>query len=182
MLAVGLPQESIKSFVARFDGQVSIAAINSPTSVTLSGDADALEELRQELELRRTGVVRGRSGGRERTRIGRGAVLALGLAVQDGVQADRPALFGCGVWPAHRLVWAAARSAVPAWEARSWICLSFAAASSRSGSASKSALVSRRAGSDPSADRPRSQASPRSRSPVAVGDGSRPPGSRAAWS
>ncbi|KAK9800099.1 hypothetical protein SCARD494_01892 [Seiridium cardinale] len=46
MLAVGIHPEGAKSYLAdRFDGKVVIACINSPSSVTLSGDVDALDEV-----------------------------------------------------------------------------------------------------------------------------------------
>lgn len=46
MLAVGIDFEGAKSYLAdRFDGKVVIACINSPNSVTLSGDMDALEDV-----------------------------------------------------------------------------------------------------------------------------------------
>lgn len=54
MLALGLPAELAESILRRFHGSVSIAAINSPSSVTLSGDADALSELHQEMEAQQT--------------------------------------------------------------------------------------------------------------------------------
>ncbi|MFO1043816.1 MAG: SDR family NAD(P)-dependent oxidoreductase [Planctomycetaceae bacterium] len=54
MLALGLPAELAEPLLLRFHGSVSIAAINSPTSVTLSGDAEALGELRQEMEAQQT--------------------------------------------------------------------------------------------------------------------------------
>ncbi|KAL2159579.1 hypothetical protein VTH06DRAFT_2148 [Thermothelomyces fergusii] len=46
MLAVGTSPEDAEDFVSlpRFEGRIAIAACNSPASVTLSGDADAIEE------------------------------------------------------------------------------------------------------------------------------------------
>ena len=54
MLAVGLPQEMAEPLLARYGGSVSIAAVNSPSSVTLSGDAQSLEDIRQEMEAGQT--------------------------------------------------------------------------------------------------------------------------------
>ncbi|KAK4150307.1 polyketide synthetase [Chaetomidium leptoderma] len=52
MLAVGTSLEDAEQFVAlpRFEGRISIAACNSPTSATLSGDADAVEEAKEVFE------------------------------------------------------------------------------------------------------------------------------------
>jgi len=50
MAAVGLPLEEVQRLLADYPGRVSIAAVNSPTSVTLSGDADALAEIVGSLE------------------------------------------------------------------------------------------------------------------------------------
>jgi hybrid polyketide synthase / nonribosomal peptide synthetase ACE1 len=46
MLAVGTSSEDAQEFISlpQFEGRISLAASNSPTSVTLSGDADAIEE------------------------------------------------------------------------------------------------------------------------------------------
>jgi acyl transferase domain-containing protein len=45
MLAVGLPEEEAVSWLAKYDGRISVAAVNSPASATLSGDPAALEHL-----------------------------------------------------------------------------------------------------------------------------------------
>jgi malonyl CoA-acyl carrier protein transacylase/NADPH:quinone reductase-like Zn-dependent oxidoreductase/acyl carrier protein len=45
MLAVGLSDEIVAPLLDGYAGRVSIAAINSPSSVTLAGDADCLGEL-----------------------------------------------------------------------------------------------------------------------------------------
>jgi acyl transferase domain-containing protein/ubiquinone/menaquinone biosynthesis C-methylase UbiE/acyl carrier protein len=45
MLAVGLPAGEAEQLLAGYDHQVSIAAVNSPGDVTLSGDAEALEAI-----------------------------------------------------------------------------------------------------------------------------------------
>ncbi len=50
MAAVGLSESAMKEALADFPGNVTIAGINSPNNVTLSGDLAALEALRQRLE------------------------------------------------------------------------------------------------------------------------------------
>ena len=50
MLAVGLSEEEARQRLVGFETRVSIAAINSPRAVTLSGDADALEQIANSLE------------------------------------------------------------------------------------------------------------------------------------
>src|SRR5262249_9735237 len=50
MLAVGLKPEAARALLAGREGRVSLAAINSPSAVTLSGDPDELEQLAAELE------------------------------------------------------------------------------------------------------------------------------------
>jgi len=45
MLAVGLGGEDVKGYLEGYEGQVVIACYNSPKSVTLSGDIDAIEKL-----------------------------------------------------------------------------------------------------------------------------------------
>lgn len=52
MAAVGLSAAEAEKAIARFGGRLSVAAFNSPRSVTLSGDGDALAELAAELESR----------------------------------------------------------------------------------------------------------------------------------
>jgi len=52
MLAVGLTHEAALEAITTYQGKVSIAAINSPTGVTLAGDSDCLDELRAQLEAR----------------------------------------------------------------------------------------------------------------------------------
>jgi acyl transferase domain-containing protein/acyl carrier protein len=49
MLAVGLSGSQASATIGRFRGRVSLAAINSPRSVTLSGDREALEQLAEAL-------------------------------------------------------------------------------------------------------------------------------------
>ncbi|GAA3854940.1 non-ribosomal peptide synthetase/type I polyketide synthase [Streptomyces sedi] len=50
MLAVGLPQAEAARRARRYGGRIDLAAVNSPGSVTLAGEAEALAELAGELE------------------------------------------------------------------------------------------------------------------------------------
>ena len=50
MIAVALPLAEAQQLVAPFGERVSIAAINSPTSLTISGEGAALEEIAAALE------------------------------------------------------------------------------------------------------------------------------------
>jgi acyl transferase domain-containing protein/acyl carrier protein len=50
MLAVGLSPEAVAPYLRQYEAQVSIAAINSPDSITLSGDADALVKIEQAIK------------------------------------------------------------------------------------------------------------------------------------
>jgi amino acid adenylation domain-containing protein len=50
MLAAGVSSEQAEELIARHAGAVSLAAINSPAGVTLSGTAGALEQIAAELE------------------------------------------------------------------------------------------------------------------------------------
>jgi len=52
MLAVGLAHEEALEVITVYQGKVSIAAINSPTGVTLAGDSECLNELCEQLEKR----------------------------------------------------------------------------------------------------------------------------------
>lgn len=52
MLAAGLSADQAEEIANCYPGEVSVAAINSPDSVTLSGEAVPLEEIAQSLELR----------------------------------------------------------------------------------------------------------------------------------
>lgn len=52
MLAVGLSLEEARGIILPHGKRVGIAAINSPTSISLSGDAIALEEIANELQQR----------------------------------------------------------------------------------------------------------------------------------
>ncbi|WP_311314970.1 SDR family NAD(P)-dependent oxidoreductase [Streptomyces naphthomycinicus] len=47
MMSVALPEARVRDLVARHDGRVAVAAVNGASSVVLSGDADALDELRE---------------------------------------------------------------------------------------------------------------------------------------
>ena len=50
MLAVGLAEAAAQQRIARFAGRISIAAVNRPELVALSGDADAIDAMASELE------------------------------------------------------------------------------------------------------------------------------------
>lgn len=50
MLAVGLSTEDIQPYLAPCAGQVSLAAANGPTSITLAGDTDALKRISAQLQ------------------------------------------------------------------------------------------------------------------------------------
>ena len=52
MLAVGMSEKEAREAIAEHERLVSVAAINSPTSLTLAGDAAVLERLQRELESR----------------------------------------------------------------------------------------------------------------------------------
>ncbi len=52
MLAVGLGLEEAHKLIAGYDGRVSIAAVNGPEMLTLSGDSHPLERIAQTLESR----------------------------------------------------------------------------------------------------------------------------------
>ncbi|MEV0364691.1 type I polyketide synthase [Nocardia fusca] len=54
MLAVAVAESAAAQVAARFDGRVSIAAVNGPSATVLSGDTDAIEEI--ERGLRAEGV------------------------------------------------------------------------------------------------------------------------------
>ncbi|MFF5854519.1 SDR family NAD(P)-dependent oxidoreductase [Streptomyces sp. NPDC012751] len=47
MMSVALPEARVRDLLARYDGRISVAAVNGASSVVLSGDADALDELRE---------------------------------------------------------------------------------------------------------------------------------------
>ncbi|KOX04731.1 acyltransferase domain-containing protein, partial [Streptomyces sp. NRRL B-3648] len=44
MVSVGLGHEQAAEFVARWDGRLTVAVVNAPGSVVVSGDLDALDE------------------------------------------------------------------------------------------------------------------------------------------
>lgn len=49
MMAVGMSPGEVEEALKPYDGKICIAAVNSPSSVTCSGDAEPIEELRKEL-------------------------------------------------------------------------------------------------------------------------------------
>nr|WP_167746812.1 type I polyketide synthase [Streptomyces autolyticus] len=49
MLSVPLPLAEVEAWLRRWDGRVSVAALNGPGSVVVSGELDALDELFEEL-------------------------------------------------------------------------------------------------------------------------------------
>ncbi|MGW7362762.1 acyltransferase domain-containing protein [Streptomyces sp. NPDC054841] len=55
VIAVEAPAEALAAHLARYDGQAFLAAVNSPTSVAVSGSKDALRALTE--DLRRAGIV-----------------------------------------------------------------------------------------------------------------------------
>jgi acyl transferase domain-containing protein len=52
MLTVGMGPEKAAEYLADFDGQIQVAAINSPESTKLSGDTPAIEKLAETLKAR----------------------------------------------------------------------------------------------------------------------------------
>lgn len=54
MLAVGLGSEQVSRYLENLKGRVVIAAVNSPSSVTLSGDQDAIEDLKEVFDRQKT--------------------------------------------------------------------------------------------------------------------------------
>nr|ARM20283.1 polyketide synthase [Streptomyces sp. 211726] len=50
MVSVGLPVEQVKERIAAWDGAISVAAVNGPGSVVVSGDPKALDEMVAQLE------------------------------------------------------------------------------------------------------------------------------------
>ncbi|RSS49620.1 type I polyketide synthase, partial [Streptomyces sp. WAC05858] len=50
MVSVGLPVDQVKERLARWGGAISVAAVNGPGSVVVSGDPGALDEMVAELE------------------------------------------------------------------------------------------------------------------------------------
>ncbi|TCO60869.1 type I polyketide synthase [Actinocrispum wychmicini] len=45
MVSVPLNEAAVREFIARWDGRISVAAVNGPAATVVSGDADALDEL-----------------------------------------------------------------------------------------------------------------------------------------
>ncbi|MFE2185202.1 type I polyketide synthase [Streptomyces sp. NPDC059455] len=50
MVSVGLPVDQVKDRIAAWDGAISVAAVNGPGSIVVSGDAKALDEMVAKLE------------------------------------------------------------------------------------------------------------------------------------
>ncbi|MEU0927084.1 type I polyketide synthase [Streptomyces malaysiensis] len=50
MVSVGLPVDQVKERIAAWDGAISVAAVNGPGSVVVSGDPGALDEMVAQLE------------------------------------------------------------------------------------------------------------------------------------
>ncbi|KAJ6780946.1 hypothetical protein PWT90_05373 [Aphanocladium album] len=53
MMAVGMVEAEITSEIESYSGRIAIAAMNSPSSFTLSGDSDAIQELHDKLNDRK---------------------------------------------------------------------------------------------------------------------------------
>jgi len=53
MVSVMMPEAAARELAARWDGRLSVAAVNSPAATVLSGDREALAELGTELSARR---------------------------------------------------------------------------------------------------------------------------------
>ncbi|CAK7240705.1 MAG: Type I Iterative PKS [Sporothrix thermara] len=58
MLAVGMAYSGAREFCRSFDGRLCVAASNSPSSSTLSGDVEAMEEAEQQLKAKSVFVRR----------------------------------------------------------------------------------------------------------------------------
>ena len=54
MMAAGERLDQLQPLIDRYSGRVAVAAVNSPTSLTLCGDHDAIAEIAATLEARRT--------------------------------------------------------------------------------------------------------------------------------
>ncbi|MDC0774137.1 acyltransferase domain-containing protein, partial [Streptomyces sp. HD] len=50
MVSVSLPVDQAEERLARFEGRIGVAAVNGPTSVVVSGEPEALDELLAECE------------------------------------------------------------------------------------------------------------------------------------
>ncbi|TXS58322.1 acyltransferase domain-containing protein, partial [Streptomyces sp. me109] len=50
MMSVALPEPQARTLIAAWDGRVAVAAVNGPSSVVVSGDTTALDELTAEAE------------------------------------------------------------------------------------------------------------------------------------
>ncbi|KAL9047183.1 MAG: hypothetical protein Q9214_000184, partial [Letrouitia sp. 1 TL-2023] len=64
MMAVGLGAEAVEPYLADVDGKVVIACHNSPMSVTLSGDADALDTVKAKLDAQKVFARPVKTGGK----------------------------------------------------------------------------------------------------------------------
>ncbi|CAG8888284.1 unnamed protein product [Penicillium egyptiacum] len=53
MMAVGLTEEEARLEIEPYKGRIAVAAINSPSSITLSGDEDAVVDLKRDLAARK---------------------------------------------------------------------------------------------------------------------------------
>jgi acyl transferase domain-containing protein len=58
MASLMLAEEPARDLLAGYDGRLSVAAVNGPGSVVVSGDADALQELQRECEQREVRIRR----------------------------------------------------------------------------------------------------------------------------
>ncbi|MFD1313432.1 beta-ketoacyl synthase N-terminal-like domain-containing protein, partial [Streptomyces kaempferi] len=58
MMSVALPEPQARTLIAAWDGRVAVAAVNGPSSVVVSGDTTALDELTAEAEHRGVRVRR----------------------------------------------------------------------------------------------------------------------------
>ena len=52
-MAVGMTENEVAAELEPYVGRITVAAMNSPSSFTVSGDADAVEELRAKLTERK---------------------------------------------------------------------------------------------------------------------------------
>ncbi|WP_246450250.1 type I polyketide synthase [Allostreptomyces psammosilenae] len=52
MAVVGLPEEEVRALLDRFDGRLTVAAVNSPASTVVAGEREAAAELEEEIRAR----------------------------------------------------------------------------------------------------------------------------------
>ncbi|KAI1172338.1 putative polyketide synthase [Nemania sp. FL0916] len=64
MMAVGLGAEQTQLYTSKYGERVTIACHNSPSGVTISGDADAIEELQRELDSQKIFARMVKTGGK----------------------------------------------------------------------------------------------------------------------